>query len=637
MNYKTEIDGLRALAVMLVLLCHMQLGVPGGYIGVDVFFVISGFLITSTIITNLEQKRFSFLRFYAKRFIRLYPALLAVIIITFIAGFLLLDPVAMGWLARAGKYAVTSTSNLFYNNHLGYFDLDAQNHAFLHTWSLGVEWQFYLLCPVLLWLTLKVSRRLVFLFLLAITLTSLFTSQWMLTHGQATAAYYLMPSRAFEVGLGALLVFFYDRPLSSRAGIFWVVTGLAFILAASFIYSPQTPFPGIYALLPCLGAVACIFGGKAFATGNVLRFAPVVFIGKISYSVYLVHWPLVVFYKYYVFRDFYLIEKIGLALTALVLGTLLYETIEKRISWGTLKHKFRACFFMLVLVALLIALFEYSNRPSKGLSWRIAQNNPIDQTQYVEWGIGAFPQVDVIFGAPESKLMAVVAGDSFAVNMSTGLNQYFNGTQQHIRRFYEPGCLITVWDQIEKPITPACRELSKQAVTFAQKHPGTPFILIQAWGGGGLELYRNPQKQADFDQLLVKNLDHLKAELPENPIFIVGSPLYRMWKQGEKDCLRRPSYLPQICQKQIPDYPMQQAFAYESNAALKKYAQQHSNVYYIDLTPVNCPQGICTALDNSKLYYDGFHASEYGAEMMVRYIMQEVENIQLHNVETKND
>lgn len=635
MKYKTEIDGLRALAVMLVLLCHMELGLPGGYIGVDVFFVISGFLITSTVMSSLEQKRFSFWKFYAKRFIRLYPALLAVIIITFILGFLLLDPVLMGWLGRTGKYALTSTSNLFYNAHLGYFDIAGQRQVFLHTWSLGVEWQFYLISPVLLWLTLKVSHRLVFALLLVITLASLYTSQWMLTHGQATSAYYLMPSRAFEIGLGALLVFFYNRQIGPRAGCLWVVIGLACILIASFIYNPKTPFPGIYALLPCLGSVACIYGAKAFAKGNVLRFAPVVFIGKISYSVYLVHWPLFVLYKYYVFRDLYFIEKISLTATALILGALLYKLVEARYTWGSLKYRGRACLVMLVIVGLFVALFDYSNRPSKGLSWRIPTSNPVNQAPFYNWGIGSFSGAEVSLGNPAGKLVAMVAGDSFSGNMSTGLNNYLDTKNQRIERFFAPGCLITVLDKNYPLITPACRTLAEHVVALAQKNPDLPLILIQAWGATGFK--DNPQKQAEYDQFIATNLDNLRANLPQTPIFLVGSPLYREWAKGEKDCLRRPPYLPQICQLQIPDYTTQQAFAYYSNIALEKYAQQHNYVFYINLTPVNCPQGVCTTLDNAKLYFDGFHASEYGADIMGRYILQEVERTLNQSVKLKND
>ena len=634
MNYKSEIDGLRALAVMLVLLCHMQLGLPGGYIGVDIFFVISGFLITGTIMSGIEQNKFSFWRFYGKRFIRLYPALIATIALTFIAGFLLLDPFLMGWLARSGKYAATSTSNLFYNDHLGYFDLGAQSQVFLHTWSLGVEWQFYLLCPALLWLALKVSRKLVFILFLLITIASVFLSQWMITHGQATAAYYLMPSRTFEIGLGALLVFFYDRRIGPRTGAFLVFAGLACVLIASFIFNPESQFPGFNALLPCLGVTACIFGGKAFSTGNILRFSAVVFIGKISYSVYLVHWPLVVLYKYYVFRELYLIEKISLALSTLILGTLLYWLVEKRISWGQLKHKLGVSLIMLALIGIFVGVFEYSNRPSGGLAWRIAKDNPINKAHYYKWGIGSFPQLEITLGQVQNPLAAVVAGDSFAANMSIGLNDYANKTNHRIERFYEPGCLISILEQDAYPITPACKVLSQHAITFTQQHPGIPLILIQAWGGQGLK--ENPEKQEQYNQLLISNLDNLRINLPGHPIFVVGSPLYRQWGTGEKECLRRPPYLPQVCQKQIPDYPASQAFAYQTNIALQQYAQQHDQVYYIDLKPVNCPQGTCYALDNAKLYYDGFHASEFGAQLMVQYIMQEVNRLLHQDLKSSN-
>ena len=139
MTYKPEIDGLRAVAVLLVLLCHMQLGMAGGFIGVDVFFVISGFLITTIVVDSLSQGKFSFWNFYGRRFVRLYPALIVVVILTFIAGFLLTDPATLENLARTGKYAITSASNFFYYKHQGYFAIAAQKQPFLHTWSLGLS------------------------------------------------------------------------------------------------------------------------------------------------------------------------------------------------------------------------------------------------------------------------------------------------------------------------------------------------------------------------------------------------------------------------------------------------------------------------------------------------------------------
>ncbi|RUS65635.1 O-acetyltransferase OatA [Saezia sanguinis] len=632
MTYKPEIDGLRAIAVLLVLLCHMRLGMAGGFVGVDVFFVISGFLITSIVYNGLDQNKFSFWNFYGRRFVRLYPALLTVVLLTFIAGFLLMDAETFKHLNRAGRYAIVSASNIFFNNNLNYFDQAAQQQIFLHTWSLGVEWQFYLIWPLLMWGVFKLSAKsvrpaLVCLIAL-ITIASVAASQWMIGH-DAKAAYYLMPYRAFELGLGGLLVFGYERAVKPATGILLVIAGMLAIIASALIYTPKTPFPGVAALLPCLGAVACMYGGKAFTAGNVLKWSPVVFIGKASYSIYLVHWPLLVLYQYYVYRHINTTEKVTLLLASVALGSVVYLLVEKRINWKRLSNKLAGCLSMIGLSVVMLALFYYAGKPGDGLPWRMADNNTLQNPDYYEWGIARFPAVAVL-GQPDGQRVAIIGGDSFAANMSTGFDEYLKPLGQNVNRFYEPGCLITAATELEIiNIPPACQHLSALTLQDVAQNPGLPLILIQSWGG--------PLVQADaegtppdmalqerYNTVITHNLDDLRTRIGERPLFLVGSPPYRRWGTGEKTCLTRPAYLPQICEQQIPAYPVQASPVSNINTALQAYAQQHDGVYYIDTASVACPGGTCTSERNSMLYFDGFHTSQYGARLVVQDIMRQV-------------
>lgn len=631
MTYKPEIDGIRAIGVLFVLFCHMQLGLPGGFIGVDIFFVISGFLITSIVLAGIEKGNFGFWNFYGKRFMRLYPALIVVTLATFMVGFLIFDAETLKNLARSGRYAITSLSNIYFQNNLGYFDQGAQKQIFLHTWSLGVEWQFYLLWPMLMWLALKISRNALIALLLVITIASLALSQWMLTD-HAQAAYYMMPSRAFELGIGALLVFVYPKNLSPPTGAGLTATGFLAMMVAGFIYTPETPFPGVAALLPCLGAAACIWGAKAFSTGNFLRLPPVVYIGKISYSAYLVHWPVLVFYKYYIYRNIVLSEKIALFIASLALGALVYHLVETRINWRKVTNRRAALTTMIVITLASVCGFYYVGRSGEGLPWRITQANPLKNPEYQEWGIAKFPDIATL-GQADGKLVAIVGGDSFAANMSTGLDEYLTPLGKRVERFYLPGCLISQQNFGMLSASNECRELSKEALAAVQQNPGIPLILIQAWGGPIVqdEAQGKPfdlEKQTEYNKNIAQNLDHLREIVGDShPIFLVASPPYRHWASGEKECLLRPGYVPQLCINQIQPYPVEKSPVSNANVALQSYAQANPNFYYIDTAEIACPGGICTSEFNGKLYFDGFHTSKFGGRIIIQHVMKQVQDI----------
>lgn len=630
MTYKPEVDGLRAIAVLLVLICHMQLGLAGGYIGVDIFFVISGYLITSGLLYGMTQKNFSFRKFYVKRFIRLYPALLVTVALCLIIGFFLTDPEMMRWIARSGKYVLISASNIFFYNHTGYFDIDAHKQVFLHTWSLGVEWQFYFMWPLLVWGILKFSRKLLIASLLLITVISLIASQHMLDQHQSSAAYYLMSYRAFELGLGALLPFFYRKEIKPATGAILTFTGIAAILISSVILSPSTPFPGYAALLPCIGTVLCIFGGKAFTQGNILRNPVAIYIGKISYSAYLTHWPVLVFYRYYIFRDFLLLEKIILFILALVFGALLYHTVEARINWKKISKKLTACLLLLATtVCLWIPSSYIGSKTTNGLSWRISSDNAFNQQEYILWGAEGYPRIATL-GAPNGELIAITAGDSFAGNLMYGLDVYLKEKNKKIQLFYSPACTISDLE-IAKNTPPACRQTALQAFDALRANPNIPFLLIQSWGGPelfaktpGIDLKRIQKEQLEYYALIKQNLDDLRIKFADHPIFVIGSPPYRQFAESEKDCLLRPTYLPQLCENQLQSYKPQESPVYPTNQVLAEHVQTLSNMYYIDLTQPSCGNQTCTTQRNAMLYFDGYHASQYGSVLFAQYIIEQM-------------
>lgn len=303
-TYRADIDGLRAVAVLAVVVHHLAPElVPGGYVGVDVFFVISGFLITKIIAQEAAQGRFSFASFYARRARRILPALLAVLLATLAAGWLILLPTDFQGTLRAAAAAALSGSNLlFWRERANYFGALEERHSpLLHTWSLGVEEQFYLVFPLLLVAWLRLPRRRRMVLLAAAAGASLALASVLVGHFP-NEVFYLLPFRAWELLAGAALAVGAVPAVGSpRANAALRLAGLGAITVSALAYSEATAFPGLSALLPVLGAAAVIHAGSGSAapqSAGLLASRPMVYIGLISYSLYLWHWPVIVLAHY---------------------------------------------------------------------------------------------------------------------------------------------------------------------------------------------------------------------------------------------------------------------------------------------------------------------------------------------------
>lgn len=334
-RYRADIDGLRAVAIVPVVLFHAGLDAfRGGFVGVDVFFVISGFLITGLILPEIERGTFSIINFYERRVRRILPALFAVLIFASAAATWILLP---GDLADFGRSALATAgfaSNFVFWKESGYFGGAAEEMPLLHTWSLAVEEQFYILFPLcLLLVARRLGRR--YLAATAIVVATSFAASVIVVGIDRDAAFYLAPTRAWELGLGALLAMGAFRP-SHHAGVRHLVAvlGAAAIAWSVVSFSAATPFPGAAALLPCAGTAAIIWAGTGGhnAVGDLLSRRPFVLTGLVSYSLYLWHWPLLAFLRYYRIGD------LGAGDTIVVLAA---STGAAVISWRYIERPFR--------------------------------------------------------------------------------------------------------------------------------------------------------------------------------------------------------------------------------------------------------------------------------------------------------
>ncbi len=329
-QYRPEVDGLRALAVIPVLLFHAGFGTPGGFMGVDIFFVISGYLITTLIVRDLQLGTFKMRNFWERRIRRILPAAAVMVIATLLTGALILLPDSFENLGQSALAQALMVSNFYFWQQDGYFAAPSDYEALLHTWSLAVEEQFYLILPLLLVYLNRKSPQRIALILGAIFLLSLIWSFFgPYLHPMAT--FYLLPARAWELLLGSLIAILAIKVPGGRFGAAVLsLMGIALMVYPMLTYAPTTPFPGIAAIPPCLGAALFIIATRGHATlaGQVLSLPPFVFIGKISYSLYLWHWPLLVFGRHLSIHETPLETRIALLAASLILAILSWRFIE---------------------------------------------------------------------------------------------------------------------------------------------------------------------------------------------------------------------------------------------------------------------------------------------------------------------
>lgn len=444
MTYRPDIDGLRAIAVLSVLMYHLEPSwLPGGYVGVDVFFVISGFLITGLIKQELDQTgQFQFGRFYLRRARRLLPAFGVTLFVSFVSAAVLMTPNYLIEFGQSVIYAALSVSNIFFWSIAGYFDSQSHLKPLLHTWSLGIEEQFYLLWPVIFVLCFAVNKRwlapAILLLLLTLSLSAnvyFFSEQESIQHwlgglqannaapytDVSSTAFYLLPFRVYELGLGAIIVWLMPYRKRMSFGSAWMfVIGLSMIVVAFFSYNDQTEFPSYHALLPCLGAAMIILSGPKHAFQGLLNNRLMVGIGLISYSLYLIHWPIIVFYRFWRGEALHDSELFLLGMVSIVIAAGMYFWVEKpfRKVQKNPQHNNRKFVVGAVVLLLVFVSLGLNVERSGGWLWRYSKNVVEQLTlehgdyQKVIWRQLLAKQSRRF--SDHDKLKAVVIGDSMA-------------------------------------------------------------------------------------------------------------------------------------------------------------------------------------------------------------------------------
>jgi peptidoglycan/LPS O-acetylase OafA/YrhL len=479
-GYRAEVDGLRAVAVVAVVLFHLEVPlVRGGFVGVDVFFVISGYLITRLLHAEAGRSgRISLLGFYERRIRRIVPALAVMLLAVSIAGIVLLVPSDLKNLGRTVAYAATSTSNIEFARGGGYFDRSSLQQPLLHTWSLAVEEQFYLVFPLLFGLGLRYLKRHAALVVGAFVAASLVAAY--LLRDDATRGFYLPFGRFWEIGLGGLLaVAPLPRVLGRLGDEVLAAVGLALILFAVLRFDGAVGFPWPQALVPCMGAGLLLHataGGPTFV-GRVLSLRPVVGLGLVSYSLYLWHWPVIVLTRLLLGRPLDLAETVLLLVAVLALSVLSWRFVEgptRRARWVPRRAVFAsaavvlgAATFVGYVVVGNAGLPSRFSRQEQRIAAIAGQFNP-DRARCDSPSLDRVRSGDVcVLGAPGVEPRIAVVGDSFGDATMPAIVQAARAAGKSFFVFTRAGC---------RPIlgaTPSC-EAFEAAV--GQRIAATPSI-----------------------------------------------------------------------------------------------------------------------------------------------------------------
>jgi len=371
MKYRAEIDGLRAIAVIPVILFHAGLPVfSGGFIGVDVFFVISGYLITSIILSEMEQGTFSIANFYERRARRILPALFLVMLVSLPFAWLLLLPSAMKSFSDSLIAVSMFSSNILFWHESGYWDSSSELKPLLHTWSLAVEEQYYVFFPLFLMAMWRFRKRWMFGSFVLLACVSLVLAQWG-AYYSPTAAFYLLPTRGWELAIGAGLAFYFlyhdklaiallsNKLVNEAFGLL----GLMMIVYSILVFNDKTPFPSVYTLIPTVGTgLVILFSSSQTLVGRLLSTKVLVGVGLISYSAYLWHQPLFAFERHRSFAEPSELSLLGLAFLAIPLAYLTWRFVERPFRNKSKINK-KAIFILSVVGSFMfIAIGAYGHK-----------------------------------------------------------------------------------------------------------------------------------------------------------------------------------------------------------------------------------------------------------------------------------
>lgn len=473
-SYRPDIDGVRAIAILSVVLCHARAPwITGGFTGVDIFFVISGYLIGGHIFAELLAGRFSYLRFYQRRAKRILPAFYFVLSCSILAAFFLLSPIEAWEFGRSAFAATLSASNLIFWHFSGYFATNSSLNPLLMTWSLGVEEQFYFVIPLLMVLLARIRHSLLWPAILIVCVLS-FLLACIGLHNYPMLVFYMLPTRAWELGAGvALAVAELKRrqaALSAPAAQGLALAGMVLMLAPLFLLNAKSPFPGWAALPSVLGTALVIATPCSWVNRRLLSLPPLVFVGRISYSLYLWHWPMLAFLRVANGDNLPPAAAFLAIAAAFAAAVLSYYVIEQPFRRST-----RAPGPLLIRYAV-VSIFILVVCASVWLSHGLPQRNPLlaridyesrmPSTDPCLVGHDKLPLAPSCFNRSDARPQVAVWGDSHSAALAPGLRAVANAQGYGLVQLGKSSCLPLMG--VAKYVPPAPMS-ARECIPFNQK------------------------------------------------------------------------------------------------------------------------------------------------------------------------
>ena len=608
MKYRPEIDGLRAVAVLPVILFHAGFSLfSGGFVGVDVFFVISGFLITTIIVREMEKGAFSLSYFYERRIRRIFPALFLVIACSIPFAVLTLVPDDMRSFSGSVIAAASFWSNIFFWLQTGYFDQQAELKPLLHTWSLAVEEQYYIFFPPVLMVLWRWGLHAIIYFLAFVFVASLAVAQWG-SYYQPAATFFLLPTRGWELLVGAFAaLYLHKKPFPQNRVLQETgsLLGLGLILYSIFAFDKGTPFPGLWALIPTVGtALIILFSGPQTLTYRLLSLKGFVLIGLISYSAYLWHQPLFAFTRHYLPTEPSHTLMLALSAVTLPLSYLSWKYVETPFRD---KHKFtrKHIFTLATIVAVAACLFGAFGIMKNGNLYRYSEEDMKifgSQEAYNEYVWAFKDERDEQPFTDSGALKILVVGDSNSADLMNILHN-IEGDFEFSSLRVNSGCgnLYLPRSRFEENIPPKERFkcLRGNNDDLTDKKHGNLFrdadvvFMATAW------------KDWEID-LLPESLEKLKAQYGDKFVAF-----------GIKRIRYSPKELLRVAAEKRPDVRVD---ARHDNIAFNNRIAAIEGMRFVDPFSLFCEDFKCPVVneDNMVLLYDGFHLTPAGAEYLSR-------------------
>lgn len=626
-EFRLDINGLRAWAVMAVVLYHFGVaGIGGGFAGVDVFFVISGYLMCGIILGGLERDSFSIWRFYLARARRIWPALIVLCLVALAFGWFFLMPEEYKQLGKHARESLTFSSNLRYFDESGYFDVASQEKWLLHTWSLSVEWQFYLVLPLILMLAGRFlpGRRNAAILLAALFAISLGLCLWR-TQVNPSEAFYMIQTRAWEMLAGALVFLVGRRGWSHGLRQVLELLGFALIIGTVLLLDKQSVWPGAWAVLPVAGAALVLLAARERSLWTASL--PAQWLGTRSYSIYLWHWPLVVALAYLERLDDPLWVSVAVV-ASLLLGHLSYLLVEVPAQRGLAKLRAWQAGLALVLALALVAALAQQVRRS-GLPDRLPESLALIEAERDNYNPRLKecldPKAACIYG--EEPVRAIIVGDSHADAVVTALQEALPGGEGGILFRGGSGCPIAFGLRSNEGKA-YCEELNQALQSeHADLPAGVPIVMMgrtseYLHGGQPVEI----KPRFHFGKPHAQNSADYLAEFRERYVATMCSlaehrPLYLVRPTPEMAVdvptrLGRAMLLGQERHFSLPlaDYHRRHAFVW----AMQDEVVERCGARILDPLPYLCDEGVCASTDASRpIYRDADHFSEFGNRRLV--------------------